>query len=65
MNNYLASPDHQSTRAQERKTINDTGELSDRDLNEVSGGVVVTKRMDASSPGLWTDSVAGPLSTTK
>jgi type VI secretion system secreted protein Hcp len=26
--------------------------------------VVVTKRMDASSPGLWTDSVAGQLNTT-
>lgn len=26
--------------------------------------VVVTKRMDGSSPGLWTDSVAGQLNTT-
>ena len=26
--------------------------------------VVVTKRMDSSSPGLWTDSVAGQLNTT-
>ncbi len=26
--------------------------------------IVVTKRMDASSPGLWTDSVAGQLNTT-
>ena len=26
--------------------------------------IVVTKRMDGSSPGLWTDSVAGQLNTT-
>jgi type VI secretion system secreted protein Hcp len=26
--------------------------------------IVVTKRMDSSSPGLWTDSVAGQLNTT-
>ena len=50
---------------QKPQISSDASELPDGELNRVTGGVVVTKRMDASSPGLWTDSLAGPLSTTK
>ena len=39
-------------------SIEKDGELSDEQLNEVSGGIVVTKRLDKASTKLFMDAVA-------
>jgi bacteriocin-like protein len=39
----------------------EVSELQDSELNKVTGGVTITKRLDISSPKLFLDAVPGAL----